>query len=102
LKDNLDLSNPPADCCFKLSLPWLNSNPRERLQAPAFEIAVNVCRRSNHEGKTSDEGHRRLGVPVYKSCHVVELDLEKKQHVAAGDEKRDAASWEFPALFRSA
>jgi hypothetical protein len=87
---------------FQIIAAMAEFEPRERLQAPAFEIAVNVCRRSNHEGKTSDEGHRRLGVPVYKSCHVVELDLEKKQHVAAGDEKRDAASWEFPALFRSA
>jgi len=66
----------------------LGKKTRERFQASAFEIAVSVFRRSNHQGKTGDEAHRRLGMPVYESCHVVELDLAKKQHVAAGGEKR--------------
>ena len=66
----------------------LGKETRERLQASAFEIAVSVFRRSNHQGKTGDEAHRRLGMPVYESCHVVELDLAKKQHVAARGEKR--------------
>src|SRR5882762_3614074 len=60
----------------------------ECFQTSAFEIAVSVFRRSNHQGKTGDEAHRRLGMPVYESCHVVELDLAKKQHVAASSEKR--------------
>src|SRR5712671_5318737 len=61
---------------------------REGFQTSTFEIAVSVFRRSNHEGKTGDEAHRRFGMPVYESCHVVELDLAKKQHVAASSEKR--------------
>src|SRR5258707_2369179 len=60
----------------------------ECFQTSTFEIAVSVFRRSNHQGKSGDEAHRRLGMPVYESGHVVELDLAKKQHVAAGDEKR--------------
>src|SRR5437868_9002758 len=66
----------------------LGEKTREGLQTSAFEIAVSVFRRSNHQGKTGDEAHRRLGMPVHKSCHVVELDLAKKQHVAASGEKR--------------
>src|SRR4029077_1241004 len=66
----------------------LGKKTRERLQASTFEIAVSVFRRSNHQGKTGYEAHRRLGMPVYESCHVVELDLAKKQHVAVGGEKR--------------
>src|ERR1700720_1114591 len=54
----------------------------EGLQTSAFEIAVSVFRRSNHQGKTHDETHRRLGMPVYESGHVVELDLAGKQHGA--------------------
>src|SRR5580700_4585235 len=50
----------------------------ERFQTSAFEIAISVFRRSNHQGKASDEAHRRLGMPVYERCHVVKLDLAKK------------------------
>src|SRR5882724_1253885 len=60
----------------------------ECFQTSAFEIAVSVFRRSHHQGKTGDEAHRRLGMPVYESGHVVELDSAKKQHVAANREKR--------------
>src|SRR5207245_563422 len=66
----------------------LGEETREGLQTSAFEIAVSVFRRSNHQGKTGDEAHRRLGMPVYESCHVVELDLAEKQYVAASSEKR--------------
>jgi NAD(P)-dependent dehydrogenase (short-subunit alcohol dehydrogenase family) len=38
----------------------LGKKTRERLQASAFKITVSVFRRSNHQGKTSDEAHRRL------------------------------------------
>src|SRR5258705_6032752 len=61
----------------------LGKKTRERFQASAFEIAVSVFRRSNHQGKTSDEAHRRFCMPGYQSCHVVELDLAQMQHVAA-------------------
>ena len=54
----------------------------------AFEIAINVFKRPNHQGKACDEAHRRVRMAVYKSCHVVELGLTKKQYVAAGGEKR--------------
>ena len=60
----------------------------ESLQKSAFEIAVNVFKRSNHQGKTCDEAHRRLRMAVYESGHVVELGFTKKQHVAASGEKR--------------
>src|SRR5713226_5469598 len=60
----------------------------ESLQKSAFEMAVNVFKRSNHQGKTCDEAHRRLRVAVYESSHVVELGLTKKQHVAASGDKR--------------
>src|SRR3981189_1326573 len=64
----------------------------EGFQTSAFEIAVSVFRRSNQQGKTGDEAHRRLRMSVYESCHMVELDLAKKQHIAASREKRiDAA-----------
>src|SRR5882724_10238657 len=66
----------------------LGEKTREGLQASAFEIAVIVFRGSNHQGKTGDEAHRRVRMAVYESCHVVELDLAKKQHVAASGEKR--------------
>src|SRR5258708_12274371 len=70
----------------------LGEKTREGLQTSGFEIAVSVFRRPNHQGQTGDEAHRRLRMPVYESCHVVELDLAEKQHVAAGGEKRiDAA-----------
>src|SRR5437879_2184947 len=68
----------------------MGEETREGLQTSAFEIAVSVFRRSNHQGKTGDEAHRRLSIsmPVYESCHVVELDLAEKQYVAASSEKR--------------
>src|SRR6266849_3980073 len=66
----------------------LGEKTREGFQTSAFEIAVSVFRRSNHQGKTGDETYRRLGMPGYESCHVVQLDLAKKQHVAASSEKR--------------
>src|SRR5258705_13960091 len=80
----------------------LGKKTRERLQASTFEIAISVFRRSNHQGKTGDEAHRRLGMPVYESCHVVELDVAKKQHVAAGSDKRIDATkqvWNFRRWF---
>src|ERR1700733_2116460 len=58
------------------------------LQESAFEIAVNIFKRSNHQGKTCDEAHRRLRMAVYESCHVVKLRFTKKQDVAAYAEKR--------------
>src|SRR5205807_1318845 len=61
---------------------------REGLQTSAFEIAVSVFRRPNHQGKTCDEAHRSLRMAVCESCHVVELGSTKKQHVAASGEKR--------------
>src|SRR6185369_7427274 len=60
----------------------------ERFQTCAFEIAVIVFRRSNHQGKTCDEAHRRVRMAIYESCHVVELGLTKKQYVAASGKKR--------------
>src|SRR5207302_7488656 len=66
----------------------LGEETRECLQTSALEIAINVFKRSNHQGKTGDEAHRRLRMAVYESGHVVELDLAKKQHVAASGEKR--------------
>src|ERR1700752_5501731 len=53
------------------------------LQKPSFEIAVNVFKRSNDQGNTCDEAHRRLRVAVYQSCHMVELALPKKEDIAA-------------------
>src|SRR5579872_1296751 len=66
----------------------LGEEARQCLQTSAFEIAVNVFESSNHQGKTCDEAHRRVRMPVYETGHVVELGLTKKQHVAAGGEKR--------------
>src|SRR6266403_915050 len=65
----------------------LGEETRECLQAAAFKIAVSIFRRPNHQGKTRDEAHRRVRMAVYESCHVVELGLTKKQHVAASGEK---------------
>src|ERR1700730_15676429 len=48
------------------------------LQKSAFEIAINVFKRTNHRGKTCDEAHRRLRVAVYESSHVVKLGFTKK------------------------
>src|SRR6266566_5805933 len=66
----------------------LGEKTRKGLQTSAFEIVVNVFRRSNHQGKTCDEAHRSLRMAVYESCHVVELRSTKKQHVAPSGEKR--------------
>jgi hypothetical protein len=46
----------------------------ESLQKSAFEIAVNVFKRSNHQGKTCGEAYWRLRMAVYESCHVVARD----------------------------
>src|SRR6266481_4728322 len=62
----------------------LGEKTRKGLQTSAFEIVVNVFRCSNHQGKTCDEAHGRARMAVYESCHVVELGLTKKQHIAAG------------------
>src|SRR5437879_4097535 len=56
----------------------LGKKTRQRLQASTFEIAVSVFRRSNHQGKTGYEAYRRLGVPVYESCHEVESSTWRK------------------------
>src|SRR5580704_3596972 len=66
----------------------LGEETRESLQKSAFEIAVNVFKRSNHQGKTGGEAHRCLRMAVYESRHMVELGFTKKQHVAASGEKR--------------
>src|ERR1700675_4035296 len=58
----------------------LGEETREGLQTSAFEIAVNVFKGSNDQGKTRDEAHRCLRMAVYKTCHVEELGLTKKQH----------------------
>src|ERR1700680_310500 len=60
----------------------------ESLQKSAFEIAVNLFKRSNQQGKTCDEAYWRLRMAVYESCHVVQLWFTKEQHVAASGEKR--------------
>src|SRR6266550_6772729 len=73
----------------------LSEQTRECLQTSAFEIAINVFKRSNHKGKTCDEPHRRLRMAIYESCHVVELGSTKKQHVAASGEKRIDATKQF-------
>ena len=65
----------------------LREEPRKSFEKSAFEIAINVFKRSNGEGKAGDEAHWRLRVAVQKSCHMVELALAKKQDVAAGSEK---------------
>src|ERR1700692_3356590 len=57
----------------------LDEEACESLQKSAFEIAVNVFKRSNHQGKTCDEAYRRLRMAVYESCHVVALGFAKKQ-----------------------
>jgi hypothetical protein len=66
----------------------LGEETREGLQTSAFEIAINVFKRPNHQGKTCNEANRRIRVAVYESGHVVELGSTKKQYVAAGGEKR--------------
>ena len=65
----------------------LREESRKRFEEPPFEIAVNILKRSNGQGKSGDETHRRLRVAVHESCHIVERALAKKQHVAAGSEK---------------
>ena len=93
---------PQIRSCHRIDVDAdiLGKKTREGLQASAFEIAVSVFRRSNHQGKTSHEAHRRLGMPVYESCHMVELDLAKKKHVAAGGEKRIDATKQVGNLRR--
>ena len=61
----------------------LGEEAPEGLETTAFEIAVKVFKRSNDQGKTHDEAHRRLGIAVYQRGHVVELALAKKEHVTA-------------------
>src|SRR5580704_18807778 len=56
----------------------LSEETREGLQTSAFEIAVCVFRRSNHQGNACDEAHRRVRMAVHESRHVVELGLTKK------------------------
>src|ERR1700751_3165166 len=69
----------------------LGEKTRQGLQTSTFEIAVRVFKRSDHQGKTDDETYGRLRMAVYQSCHVEELGLAKKQHVAArGDKRIDA------------
>src|SRR2546430_8006730 len=58
----------------------LSEETRKGLQTSAFEIVVNVFRRSNHQGKTCDEAYRSLGVAVFKNWDVVEIGVLKKQH----------------------
>src|SRR2546422_2936940 len=66
----------------------LGEETRQGLQTSTFKIAVRVFRRSDHQRKTNDETYGRLRMAVYQSCHVEELGLAKKQHVAASGEKR--------------
>src|ERR1700722_3730120 len=65
----------------------LREQTSKRFQRSAFEIAVNVVERSNDQGETCDEAHRRLRITVYESLHLVELALAKQHNVAAGGEK---------------
>src|SRR5580704_4776579 len=66
----------------------LGEETSESLQKFAFEIDVDVFKRSNHHGETSHEAYWLLGMAVYESCHLVELGFTKEQHVAASGEKR--------------
>src|SRR5438445_9165011 len=66
----------------------LGEETRQSLQTSTFKIAVRVFRCSDHQRKTDDETYGRLRMAVYQSCHVEELGLAKKQHVAASGEKR--------------
>src|SRR4029077_17822407 len=65
----------------------LREETTEGLQTAAFEIAVKIFKCSNEQGKTYDESHRRFGMAVDESGHVVELALAKKEHVTACGEK---------------
>src|ERR1700688_379320 len=49
----------------------LGEETRESLQKSAFEIAVNLFKRSNHQGKTCDKAYWRLRMTVYDGCHVI-------------------------------
>src|SRR5258705_10332507 len=73
----------------------LGEETREGLQTSAFEMAIDVFKRSNHKGKTCDKPHRRLRMAIYESGHVVELGSTKKQHVPASGEKRIDATKQF-------
>ena len=42
----------------------LSKETREGLQTSAFEIAINVFKRSNHKGKTCDEASREFPEPI--------------------------------------
>src|ERR1700733_3535080 len=61
----------------------LDEETRESLQKPAFEIAVNAFKPSNHQGKTGDEAYWRLCMAVYERRHVVKPWSTEEQHVAA-------------------
>src|SRR5229473_1501914 len=66
----------------------------EGLQTSAFQTAVNVFKRSNHQGKTCDEAHRRLRVSVYGRARVDEKAARRRQR--RGAHRCDEASREFP------
>src|SRR2546430_17368454 len=66
----------------------LGEETRQGLQTSTFKVAVRVFRRSDHQRKTDDKTYGRLRMAVYQSCHVEELGLAKKKHVAASGEKR--------------
>jgi hypothetical protein len=66
----------------------LGEETSKGLQESAFEIAINIFKRSNHQGKTCDEAYRRPRMAIYESCHVVKLRFTKKQDVASYAEKR--------------
>src|SRR6516225_2884962 len=73
---------PQTLCGHRISIDAdiLGEETPEGLQPPAFEFAVHVFERSNHQRKTCGEAHRRPGMAIYEGCHVVELTLTKKQH----------------------
>src|SRR6476620_4137325 len=78
----------PGGHGIKIDANILGEETCEGFQKAAFEIAVNIFKRSNHQGKTSDNAYGGLRMAVYESCHVVELWFAKEQHVAASGEKR--------------
>src|SRR5271169_6570976 len=65
---------------------------RKGFQKSSFEVAVNVGKCSNRQGKSCDEAHRRLRIAVYQSCHIVQLGLSKKQHIAASSKQSSDAA----------
>src|SRR5580698_2983697 len=66
----------------------LGKETSKGLQKFAFEIGVDVFKRSNHHGKTADEADWLLCVAVDESSHRVELGFTKKQHITASGEQR--------------